>query len=553
MKTAPRSIGTRLTLIICLVFSLYLVSASGIGYVMYQQYREFRQLAGEHFDRALKAAELTRNAEVIAAEVFEVLVSGERSLSAGSQRTENLMQLYQATRERLDAGLEENSIMRRDLDRWQQPFFSSLDELDDRLTREQLLQSEHFKRIDRLFLLLQDWPHPVDWLGLPEAEQAFYSQALLAVSHAGAALSAERPGQVAQLRQRVDGALAQLNRLDVPQLALETQRQALTPLLTEMLDAHAAGLRSKRATLAQARQTRVLAQKLTGASYNYHVQLKVVAQEAIVKHQTLIRRSLVGLLLAATGLCAVTALAVFYIRRTVVKRINLLSSAMQAHLDGNAVPIPDQGEDEIAAMGATFAYFVKARQQAEQRLAEANRHLQEVNAELEQLSATDVLTGIANRRCFEQSLAEEWRRAQREQYSLAVIMVDVDRFKAFNDTYGHPEGDECLHRVAQALASCLHRSGDLVARYGGEEFILLLPQLDLEHATRLGEKLCAAVQTLNIPHQSSCEGVVTVSIGVAALTPRAHTFPDLLIGLADNALYDAKASGRNGVRVAASI
>ncbi|MGB2131689.1 MAG: hypothetical protein ACPHXW_09660, partial [Marinobacterium sp.] len=161
MKTAPRSIGTRLTLIICLVFSLYLVSASGIGYVMYQQYREFRQLAGEHFDRALKAAELTRNAEVIAAEVFEVLVSGERSLSTGSQRTENLMQLYQATRERLDAGLEENSIMRRDLDRWQQPFFSSLDELDDRLTREQLLQSEHFKRIDRLFLLLQDWPHPV--------------------------------------------------------------------------------------------------------------------------------------------------------------------------------------------------------------------------------------------------------------------------------------------------------------------------------------------------------------------------------------------------------
>lgn len=553
MRTAARSIGTRLTLIICLVFSLYLVSASGIGYVMYQQYQEFRQLAGEHFDRALKAAELTRNAEVIAAEVFEVMVGGERSLSAGSRRTDNLMQLYQATRERLDAGLEENSVMRRDLDRWQQPFFLSLDELDQRLVREQQLHSEQFQRVDRLFLLLQDWPPPAGWLRLSEQEQEFYSQALLAVSHAGAALSVERPGQVIQLQQRMNDALNWLNRPALSQSTLDAQRQLLSPLLTDMVAAHVAELRSKRATLAQARQTRVLAQKLTGASYNYHVQLKVVAQEAIVKHQTLIRRSLVGLFLAATSLLAVTVLAILYIRRTVVQRINLLSSAMQAHLDGSSVPIPEQGEDEIAAMGATFAYFVKARQQAEQRLAEANRHLQQVNAELEKLSATDTLTGIANRRRFEQALAEEWRRAQRDQYPLAIIMVDVDRFKAFNDTYGHPEGDECLHRVAQALASCLHRSGDLVARYGGEEFILLLPQSNLEQATEVGDRLCTVVQELAIPHQFSCTGVVTVSVGVAALTPRPNTFPDLLIGLADNALYDAKAGGRNSVRVAASV
>ncbi len=550
MPLATRSIGTRLTLIISLVFGLYLLSASIIGYVMYQQYQEFRHLAGEHFEQALKAAELTRNAEVIAAEVFEVMVSGERSLSIGSQRTENLRQLYKASREKLDRGGMANSHMEQELDRWQNPFFQSLDTLDSRLNQEKALQLDHLKRMDQLFLLLREWPVSSQWLGLPTSEKAFYSAATQAVGYTGAALGAERPGQVAQLQERAMKALSELGALDLRGSTLNAQREKLVPLLQQMLQAHEEELNSERATLAQARKTRVLAQKLTGASFNYHVELKLAAQEAINKHQTLIRQSLFGLLVAALVLFGVTALAVLYIRRTVVARIDKLSSAMQSHLEGHRVSIPIEGQDEIATMGTTFAFFVQARQQAEQRLAKANVDLQTMNDELAKISVTDELTGIANRRHFEQAMEREWNRARREGYSLGVIMGDVDRFKAYNDTYGHQQGDECLHRVAQAMSSCLQRSSDLAARYGGEEFIMLLPGLDTEHTEKLAWKVLEAVRALAIEHTGAEAGVVTLSLGVASLSPSGSLHPDKLIGLADNALYAAKSAGRNTVQVA---
>ncbi len=550
MLSAAGSIGTRLTLIISLVFGLYLVSASVIGYVMYQQYQEFRQLAGEHFEQALKAAELTRNAEVIAAEVFEVMVSGERSLSVGNQRTENLRQLYKASREQLDETGLASHAMQQELDRWQNPFFQSLDALDARLTHEKDLQRDHLVRMDQLFLILRQWPESADWLNLPPQQQAFYSASTLAVSYAGAALSAERPGQVAQLHDRVQSVLADIAAMQLVDDDLREQRAQLLPLLDHMLMAHTDELQSERSTLAQARQTRVLAQKLTGASYNYHVELKLVAQDAIAKHQGLIRQSLIGLLIAAVLLFGVTALAIAYVRRTVVARIDLLNRAMQAHLEGRKVSIPIEGQDEIAAMGTTFAFFVQARQQAEQRLAKANDELQVMNDELAKISVTDGLTGIANRRCFEQRLDAEWNRARREGQLLGVIMADVDRFKAFNDTYGHQQGDTCLHQVAQAMSACLHRSSDLVARYGGEEFIMLLPGLDAEQTEQLAMKILEAVRALNIPHSEAPAGVVTLSLGVACLLPDASTHPDRLIGLADNALYAAKAGGRNQVHVA---
>lgn len=549
MLLAARSIGTRLTLIISLVFGLYLLSASVIGYVMYQQYQEFRQLAGEHFEQALKAAELTRNAEVIAAEVFEVMVSGERSLSVGSQRTENLRQLYKASREQLDQAGMANYAMRQELDRWQNPFFQSLDRLDTRLSQEQTLQREHLKRMDQLFLLLRQWPDSTGWLTLPPQEQAYYSAATQAVGYTGAALSAERPGQVAQLQERASQALVDIQSLSLS-TSLVTQRDELAPLLADMLRAHDEELSSERATLAQARKTRVLAQKLTGASFNYHVELKLAAQEAIAKHQMLIRQSLFGLLVAALLLLGVTTLAIFYIRRTVVARIDSLSRAMQSHLEGRKVSIPIEGQDEIAAMGTTFAFFVQARQQAEQRLAQANVELQTMNDELAKISITDELTGIANRRCFEQTMEREWNRARREGHPLGVIMADVDRFKTFNDTYGHQQGDECLHQVAQALSACLQRSSDLAARYGGEEFIMLLPGLDREQTEQLATKLLNAVRALEIEHTGSDAGVVTLSLGVASLCPEAGLHPDRLIGQADNALYAAKAAGRNRVQVA---
>ncbi|MBP0048295.1 GGDEF domain-containing protein [Marinobacterium sp. AK62] len=550
MSAVQESIGTRLTLIIGLVFSLYLASASVIGYVMYQQYQAFRELAGEHFDRALKAAELTRSAEVIAAEVFEVLVSGERSLNAGSNRTENLMQLYQATRRHL----EENDLMpmQGELDEWQEPFFSSLKQLDANLADEHDLQSRHFKQIDKLFLLLRDWPSASDWVELPEQQQQYYIYALQAIGFTGTALNSERPGQIAQLEARMDAALAQLEQVSLEDRGLDAQQRLLASLLMNLLEGHRERLKHKRATLSQARKTRVLAQKLTGASYSYHLELKQAAQEAIASHKAHIRRTLSWLGVAAVLLIAVTTSAVLYIRRTVVKRINRLSAVMQAHLDGAQVPIPSDGRDEIALMGSTFAYFVEARRQAEQNLAEANAHLQDMNLELERASTTDALTGIANRRCFERAFEAEWRRAQREQQPLAVVMGDVDLFKSFNDYYGHQAGDDCLHRVAQTMARSLHRSGDLVARYGGEEFVLLLPGLNTEQAEQMAWKLLEAVREQNIPHHASLVNKVTLSLGVASVVPDHSSDPDGLIGLADNALYAAKSAGRNNVQSAPS-
>lgn len=548
MSAVQKSIGTRLTLIIGLVFSLYLASASVIGFVMYQQYQAFRELAGEHFDRALKAAELTRSAEVIAAEVFEVLVSGERSLNAGSNRTQNLMQLYQATRRHL----EDNNLMpmQGELDEWQEPFFSSLKQLDANLADEYDLQSRHFKQVDRLFLLLRDWPSAPDWVELPAQQQQYYIYALQAIGFTGTALNSERPGQIAQLEARMKAALAQLEQISLEDRGLAAQQRLLASLLVDLLEGHRGRLKHKRATLSQARKTRVLAQKLTGASYSYHLGLKQAAQDAIASHKAHIRRTLASLGIAAVLLIAVTTSAVLYIRRTVVKRINRLSAVMQAHLDGAQVPIPSDGRDEIALMGSTFAYFVEARRQAEQNLAEANAHLQDMNLELERASTTDTLTGIANRRYFERAFEAEWRRALREQQPLAVVMGDVDLFKSFNDYYGHQVGDDCLHRVAQTMARSLHRSGDLVARYGGEEFVLLLPGLNTEQAEQMAWKLLEAVREQNIPHHASLVNKVTLSLGVASVVPDNTSDPDDLIGLADNALYAAKSAGRNNVQSA---
>lgn len=552
MRRFRHGIGTQLSLIIGVIFSLYLVVVSAIGYVIYQQYRGFSELASSQFGRAMAAAELTRDAEIIAAEVFEIMVGSRRSISAGNQRTENLASLYQMARDRLgqlgrpDSG---DTPERGELDRWQEPFFNSLSHLGEQLDREEALQSAHLQRFDELFLLLQQLPLS-DTDSLAANEQLFVSHALAALTSAAAVLSAERPGHIAQLKVSCRQSLQRLAALPLKDSKWLQLRARLNLILPETFTARLPLLKNARATLATARHTRVLAQKLTSAAYTYHLQLKASAQQAIADHQQLIRRSLLGLLLASLALAAVTLGAVVHIRRNIVHRLNRLSDAMQSHLHGQTVPIPQGGHDEISGMGASFAVFVDARRQAERKLEEANRHLQQVNTELERLSITDALTGIPNRRSFDLRLEQEWRRAWRDSRLLAVIMVDVDLFKCFNDTYGHQQGDDCLCRVAQAMAKQLHRSGDMIARYGGEEFILLLPGLDLQQAGQLAERLRTAVVALDIPHQYAPRGCVSVSLGVAATIPHEGMRVEMLIHAADGALYRAKEQGRNRICLA---
>jgi diguanylate cyclase (GGDEF)-like protein len=187
----------------------------------------------------------------------------------------------------------------------------------------------------------------------------------------------------------------------------------------------------------------------------------------------------------------------------------------------------------------------------------------EKSAELRRLSTVDPLTGIANRRAFEDALDQEWRRIMRHSTALSLLMIDVDYFKRFNDTYGHVAGDQCLRAVAQTLAGRARRAGEIAARYGGEEFAVLLPHSDAEHAAKLAALICESVRERRIPHEGSAVApYVTVSIGVASIAevPKAAaalsrdgaaavTSPGatVLIEAADQALYQAKTAGRNRV------
>jgi two-component system chemotaxis family response regulator WspR len=163
----------------------------------------------------------------------------------------------------------------------------------------------------------------------------------------------------------------------------------------------------------------------------------------------------------------------------------------------------------------------------------------------------DGLTGIANRRQFDKTLDQEWQRALRNCTELSLIMIDIDYFKLFNDTYGHQAGDDCLKSVALALARIVHRPSDIVARYGGEEFAVILPETDTEGTLRVAEKMREAVTRLNLRHDASkVSDKITLSIGVASMSPRGSDNPDILLAAADDALYRAKHAGRNRVEVA---
>jgi len=182
------------------------------------------------------------------------------------------------------------------------------------------------------------------------------------------------------------------------------------------------------------------------------------------------------------------------------------------------------------------------------RLRQLQRGLKSSNRRLRDLVSRDALTGLYNRRRFDSALVEYWLQAQRQQQPLAVVMIDIDAFKAFNDRHGHPAGDRCLKRVAQAIADTVRSEGDLAARYGGEEFVLLLPETRLHGAAYVAERVLAAVRQLAIPH-GGLPGIAQVSIsaGVAAGLPGQDAPANELLEAADAALYRAKRSGGNRV------
>ena len=196
----------------------------------------------------------------------------------------------------------------------------------------------------------------------------------------------------------------------------------------------------------------------------------------------------------------------------------------------------------IGSMGLISIYlgFVRIRlDQSEDELVANARHLQN-------LSNIDPLTGLPNRRALDFALAREWAQRGRQNWSLTVMMCDIDHFKQYNDHYGHEAGDQCLKHVAAALRAPLQRSVDLVARYGGEEFTVVLPDTSPEAALHLAEKMRKQVAMMSLPHEGAPQpGIVTVSIGVAAASPGQEGSMEALLKRADEALYKAKNQGRN--------
>jgi diguanylate cyclase (GGDEF)-like protein len=184
-------------------------------------------------------------------------------------------------------------------------------------------------------------------------------------------------------------------------------------------------------------------------------------------------------------------------------------------------------------------------------MARARVSRMQLEEELRRFSFMDELTGIANRRNFDTFIDTEWKRAVRDNTPLSLLMIDIDFFKAFNDTYGHQSGDECLRQVASIINATLKRPGDMVARYGGEEFAVVLPGTDIEGAASLSESLRAKAEALGIVHaKSQASNYLTISVGCATVFPRQTSSPARLISAADQALYQAKQAGRNLVKIA---
>lgn len=208
---------------------------------------------------------------------------------------------------------------------------------------------------------------------------------------------------------------------------------------------------------------------------------------------------------------------------------------------------------ELAEQTRLRAAVSTANEALESKVKQRTLELEAANQQLEALSATDGLTGLANRRRFDAYWAEEWQRALRTVAPLAVIMIDVDHFKAYNDHYGHQQGDACLRRVGEALRLNVRRAGELVARYGGEEFVVVMPGATVEQALQMAEAVHAAIRDARIAHAASpVAAELTVSLGVAVGTPHATDLPDRLVQAADAALYEAKRQGRNRTVLAAA-
>lgn len=221
---------------------------------------------------------------------------------------------------------------------------------------------------------------------------------------------------------------------------------------------------------------------------------------------------------------------------TNLKSLFLTTSFLKAHI-----------ENEIETIGIVAVFSDITELQELKDASIAMEKIKSLNTQLERLSYLDALTNIPNRRFFDESLSREWKRAVRNQEPLSLIIIDVDYFKEFNDTFGHQQADQCLIQIAAVLSQSIKRASDFAARYGGDEFAVILPKTHLEAAHQIAQKMQHGVIDLHITHPGSPNGLATITLGVACINPTTENSPETLFTAADQALYRAKKAGRNKI------
>lgn len=290
--------------------------------------------------------------------------------------------------------------------------------------------------------------------------------------------------------------------------------------------------------------------KFTDFDLNWDIYILIAQKDFLMDMNNALQKTGIALAIFIVGISIATAV----IANWIVRPILVLNDTAKKLSEGVFSEIKLDGRrDELGQLNNSFNNMARQLTQTvavlEEQIAERTRELLLKNEVLQQLSYLDGLTGIANRRKLDSFLAQAWHMAMRNQHAVTIMMLDIDWFKNYNDTYGHQAGDDCLKTLGGLLQQIVSRSTDLVARYGGEEFIVVLQETVQSGAEEIAQEIRNSVEALQIPHKTSPYGVVTISIGVAYMIPKRNELEEKGIAKADEALYLAKESGRNRVRL----
>ncbi len=533
-----KRISFQLIALLCSLFVIAMTSVVLVAVILWHHEEAIQRLFSGRFEQAMAAGELARDAEVLNAQIFERMLSGRNSHVDGHPAIQNQMAIFKNSRDKL-AALGGNEAL-ADIDLLQADYFRRVQALEARFQTEDERELRRSAQTGELLEIIRALNDPKIVAGQPSLAG---SMQMLA-GRISSCLVVTAPGQIQALETSTKSLLETIRRARKGAGGeLPTLSERLEQLSDQVFTQRNADLLEERVALAEAREMRVSAQRLAGAAYSHYLTLRQGLQAEMEQQAATVQRTLEAVAWFAGFAFLVSLAAVLYIVRHVGARLRQLNLSMTAHVSGQRIPIPVQGQDEIAEMGKAFQIFVSAHDQAE---AEQAQHREM----LAKAAITDSLSGLPNRRGFDEAFEREWRRCARAGLPLAIVMADIDFFKAYNDHYGHLLGDQCIALVSQVMRDAFNRAGDYPARYGGEEFVCILPDTDLAGANCVAERFRLAVENAGQPHEaSSIAACVTVSVGVACVRPVQDGSAYALLNQADEALYRAKAAGRNQVVV----